>query len=48
MAGWMYWLTKYANKECAVALHDVATFYTTIPTKMKITVCQLACNFYLP
>ena len=32
MAGLMYWLTKYTNKECAVVLHNMATFYTTIPT----------------
>ena len=25
---WLYWLTKYTNKECAVTSHNMATFYT--------------------
>ena len=28
----MYWLTRYTNKECAVTLHNIVTFYTTIVT----------------
>ena len=24
-AGWMYWVTKYTNKECAVILHIMGT-----------------------
>ena len=30
--GSMYWLTRYTNKECAVTLHNIVTFYTTIVT----------------
>ena len=36
MAGWMYWLTKYTSSECTVTFHNIATFYTTIPTYIEV------------
>ena len=45
----MYWLTKHTNKECAVKLHNIATFYTSYVAENKHSTnwCVTATYMYM-
>ena len=43
---WMRWLIKYTNKECAVTLHNMATFYPPIPTLVTVKI-NINCDKYI-